>query len=121
MTIVIGCDSFLALRNIRNGNLREHLLDQRIVVLVDPRQYRGSLEAAPPGIEIGCLLDIDARKEPSLTAPMNRAYMARKCFHDPVTIWQEFKLSSYKHNRRNKLRRTASLAHAVVRLTGYWI
>jgi len=120
MSIVIGCDSFLALRNVRNGNLGEHLAGERVVVLVDPHQHEGSLDAAPPGVEIDCLFDFDARKDAGLKPLLDRAYLARKCYYDPVTIWQEFKLSSYRDNPHNPLRRTASLGRAGLRLATYW-
>lgn len=89
MTIVIGCDSFLALRNVRNGDLG-HLLSaagHRVVVLVDPQQYEGSLDRAPRDVEIERLLPFDPYTDKVLYPPMHRAYMARKSYYDPATLW----------------------------------
>lgn len=112
MSIVIGCDSFLALRNVRNGNLGQHLHDRGLVVLVDPSQYQGSLNAAPPGVEIRSLLEFDARKDTRLSSLMNRAYVARKSFYDPATMWEKFRTSSHKYHQNDALRRAASLVRA---------
>lgn len=118
MSVVIGCDSFLALRNVRNGHLGNLLQDQRVVVLVDPKQLDGSREAAPPGVEIDCLLDFDIRREPGLGPLSKRAYMARKSHTVPVTVWQDLKVSSYKHVHSR--RRAVSLMWAGLRLAYFW-
>ena len=47
MSIVIGCDSFLALRNVRNGDLARHLEGEHVVAFVHPSQYEGSVAVAP--------------------------------------------------------------------------
>jgi hypothetical protein len=118
MSVIIGCDSFLALRNVRNGHLGDHLQDQRVVVLVDPRQLDGSREAAPLGVEIDGLLNFDIRKEPGLGVLSRRAYMARKSYFVPVTVWQDLKVSSYKHV--HFWRRAVSLTWARLRLAYFW-
>ncbi len=120
MTIVIGCDSFLALRNVRNGDLGRRLDGERVTVLVDPGQIRGSVLAAPPGVEVRPLLEFDARKDATLFHLFEQAYMARKCYYDTATMWQKLQTSSYQHHRANRLRRTVSLGHARLRLAYYW-
>lgn len=119
MTIVIGCDSFLALRNVRNGGLGTLLKEagQRVVVLVDPNQYEGSLAQAPPDVEIGRLFEFNAREEPALNPLMDRAYMARKSFYDPVTLWS--KMTRNPHH--NLLRRAASIGKATAKIARYWL
>ncbi|HRE48884.1 MAG TPA: hypothetical protein PLD47_14250 [Aggregatilineales bacterium] len=120
MAVVIGCDSFLALRNVRNGNLGERLAGSRVVALVDPHQYAGAVQTAPSGVEIGCLLEFDPRRDPPLYRLMERTYYARKCYYDPATQWQDFRKSSTTANLTNPLRRRASLARAAMRMAGYW-
>lgn len=122
MTIVIACDSFLALRNVRNGNLGTRLsaAGERVVVLVDPAQYEGSLQRAPDDVEIRRLLPFDAREEPQLKPLMDRAYMARKSYYDPKTLWTKLSFSSARNNTDNRLRRLASTARARLRLARYW-
>ncbi len=115
MTIAIGCDSFLALRNIRNGGFSQHLHDERLVALVAPSQYEGSLAVAPEGVEIRPLLEFDARKDPHLRALMERAYLARKCYYDPRTMWEKMKTSSYSYYADNPARLAASLTAARAR------
>jgi hypothetical protein len=119
MSIVIACDSFLALRNVRNGELARHLSDE-VHVWVDPNQYEGSLAACPYGVHMGVLEDFDPRSDPRLHRVLQSAYLARKCRRDPVTQWVIFKGSSYRHNRDDKVRRAASLARAALRLARYW-
>lgn len=119
MSIVIGCDSFLALRNVRNGNLGS-ICWERVVVLVDPHQHAGCLTPPRLGSRSTACSDSDARQDAALKPLLNCAYHARKCYYDPVTIWQEFKLSSYRDNPRNPIRRTASLGRAAATLAYYW-
>ncbi|MBI5667995.1 MAG: hypothetical protein HZC41_08285 [Chloroflexi bacterium] len=119
MSIVIGCDSFLALRNVRNGNLGQHLRDKGLVVLVDPSQYDGSHNAAPPGVAIRSLLEFNAGKDPRLAPLMNRAYVARKSFYDPATMWEKFRTSSHKYHQNNMLRRAVSVARARMQFYRY--
>ena len=95
MTVVIGCDSFLALRNVRNGSLGHHLRDKGVVVLArSATQYAGSLAIAPPDVEVRCLLDFDARQDAHLFPLMDRAYIARKAYYDPATMWEKMRTSS---------------------------
>jgi hypothetical protein len=121
MTVVIGCDSFLALRNVRNGDLGRHLHDKGVVVLVDPSQYAGSAAIAPRDVEVRCLLDFDARKDPKLFALMTRAYIARKAYYDPATMWEKLRNTSHKYHRANALRRALSLTRARMSFYGYKI
>ena len=119
MTVVIGCDSFLALRNVRNGSLGHHLSDMGVVVLVDPNQYAGSVAIAPPDVEVRCLLDFDARQDAHLFPLMDRAYIARKAYYDPATMWEKMRTSSHKYHRSDALRRGLSLTRARMRFYRY--
>jgi hypothetical protein len=110
MTIVIGCDSFLALRNVRNGDLSQHLAGERIVALVNPRQYQGSLDVAPPGVGIRPLIDFRADSDRTLERLMDRAYHARKSYYDPGTMWSKIRASSYERHHQRPLRLALSLA-----------
>jgi hypothetical protein len=121
MSIVIGCDSFLSLRNVRNGDLGRRLAGHQVMVWVDPHQLEGSRMAQPEGVELGCLEDFDARQDAQLRRLVNRAFLARKCYYDPITRWAEFKLSSHRNNRHNPLRRAASVSRAAATLAGYWV
>jgi hypothetical protein len=118
MSVVIGCDSFLALRNVRNGDLARHLSEE-VHVWVNPNQYEGSLAARPDGVHMGMLEEFNPRAELRLHRLLQSAYLARKCHRDPVTQWVVFKGSSYRNNRENGVRRAASLARAAVRLARY--
>ncbi|NDJ77739.1 MAG: hypothetical protein GYB65_15915, partial [Chloroflexi bacterium] len=120
MTIVIGCDSFLALRNVRNGDLGHRLKEQgeRVVVLVDPQQYEGSLDRAPRDVEIQRLLPFDPYHDPGIQPAMYRAYMARKAYYDPKTLWTKVRASS-TGNGRSPLRRAASLSLARAKIAYY--
>jgi hypothetical protein len=120
MSIVIGCDSFLALRNVRNGALGRRLAGERVIVWVDPHQFAGSRAAQPEGVELGCLEDFDAGLEDGLRGLLRRSYLARKCHYDPATQWVEFRAGSHRRNRDNPVRRTASLGRAAATLAGYW-
>jgi hypothetical protein len=118
MAIIIGCDSFLALRNVRNGNLGEHLRDEGVVALVDPLQYAGSQRVAPEGVTIERLLEFDGEQHPVLGPLLERAYMARKCYRDPGTMWEKLRFSS--HRRNGTVRRAASEIRNALRLGWYW-
>lgn len=120
MSVVIACDSFLALRNVRNGNLGRRLTGERVIVWVDPHQLAGSRAAQPEGVELGCLEDFDAGQDDGLRGLLRRAYLARKCYYDPSTQWVDFRGSSHRNNRRNSVRRIASVARAAATLAGYW-
>jgi hypothetical protein len=121
MSIVIGCDSFLALRNVRNGNLGKHLAGHRVLVWVDPHQLEGCLAVQPEGVELGCLEQFDARKDEKLHRLMARAYSARKCYYDPITHWVELLMSSSRRNQNKQFRRTASISRAIGRLACFWL
>src|SRR5437660_4792013 len=85
MSIVIGCDSFLALRNVRNGDLGRRLAGERVIVWVDPHQVAGACAAQPRDVELGCLEDFDAGQERGLRVLLSRAYLGRKCYFEPAT------------------------------------
>jgi len=121
MTIVIGCDSFLSLRNVRNGDLGRRLASERVLVLVDPHQYEGSLQARPDGVEIGRLLDFNPHNDPRLHEAITQAYYTRKSYYDPATFWVKLRTSSYRGNPRPSLRRLASLAKARATLAVHWL
>jgi hypothetical protein len=83
MSIVIACESFLALRNVRNGDLGRRLDD--LHVWVDPGQMEGSRLACPPGAVIEPLLDFHQRNDSVLHGTMKTAYNARKTFLEANT------------------------------------
>lgn len=120
MSIVVGCDSFLALRNVRTGGLGQWLAGEKVQVWVDPQHLPGSRVVEGEGIELGCLEE-DVRKDPVLARLLDQVGYARKCFYDPVTIWTDFMYSSHRNNRRNTLRRTASISRAAGRFARYWL
>ncbi len=119
MTTIIGCDSFLSLRNVRNGNLGLYL--NGLHVLVDPNQLPGSRIACPEGVEIGALVDFDATQDPRLARLFYHAYIARKAYYDGWTLWNEFRSSSFRCHPKPGLRRVASLSMAGIRLAKGWL
>ena len=119
MKAVIGCDSFLSLRNIRNGNLGE--LIEGLHVLVDPNQLPGSQIARPPKVSIGPLVDFDPYRDPKLGQQFSSTYLARKAYYDGWTLWNEMRGSSYRAHREFGPRRTASLARAATRFATGWL
>lgn len=121
MSVVIGCDSFLALRNVRNGNLGRWLESHRVLVWVDPHQFEGSRVVKPEGVELGCLEEFDARYDPYLNALLAKSSLARRCYYDPTTRWVKFKRSSHRRNRHKPIQRTASVSRAGAMLAAYWI
>ncbi|MBI3951341.1 MAG: hypothetical protein HY314_12900 [Acidobacteria bacterium] len=121
MAIIIGCDSFLSLRNVRNGDLGWRLAGERVLVLVDPNQFEGSLAACPAGVDLGRLLDFDPYADSQLGRLLLQSYCARKSYYDPGTFWVKLQAMSYKNNPRSFLRRTASLAKARYTLATHWI
>lgn len=120
MSIVIGCDSFLSLRNVRNGDLGRRLAGERVIVLVDPSQYQGSLEACPDGVELDRLLPFDSSVDPGLCELANRAYYTRKSYYDPMTFLAKLRASSYQNNLLRGPKRMASLAKAHYTLAVHW-
>jgi hypothetical protein len=119
MAIIIGCDSFLSLRNVRNGNLGRHLDD--VHVLVDPNQLQGSLMARPAGVEIGALVDFDASREPALSRLFDQTYMARKAYYDGWTLWTELWGSKSRIHPELNLRRVASLIRTSTHFVKGWL
>ncbi len=120
MSIVIGCDSFLSLRNVRNGELGRRLAGEEVLVLVDPNQYEGSLQAQPEGVQIGRLLDFDPHDDPQLHRTVMEAYYTRKSYYDPTTFWVKLRASSYRGHPRPGFRRVASLTKARAMLAAHW-
>ena len=120
MSIIIGCDSFLALRNVRTGNFGRWLDGKRVLVWVDKRQLPGSKAVQPEGTEIGSLEDFDVPNDPLLDRHLANVGHARKCYYDPSTIWADFLFSSSRHNRTKPLRQAASISRAAGRFAGYW-
>ena len=121
MSILIGCDSFLALRNVRNGNLGKLFHDEKVIVWVDPNQLRGSQVVKPDGIELGCLEDFDFLKDAHLQKSLRRAGFARRSYIDPASRWVTFLVSSHQRNGHNLFRRSISVSWAAARLAGYWM
>jgi len=122
MSIVLACDSFLSLRNVRNGDLGRRLsraTGEDVIVLVDPAQREGSEAARPPGVELDVLEPFDPYHDPTVQPQMYRSYMTRKCWADPGTLWTKLRASSYRAHPRPGPGRAASLARARLRLL-YW-
>ncbi len=94
MSVIIGCDSFLSLRNVRNGNLGRHLED--LTVLVDPNQLTGSRIAAPENVRIEPLVDFQIEQEPALHVLAKRANLTRKSHFDPATHWNILISTSFR-------------------------
>lgn len=121
MSIVIGCDSFLALRNVQIGNLSRWLADTRIIVWVDPKHLAGSFLAEPQNVALGCLEDFDVRNDRELNRLLLAGSHARKCYYDPATIWADFMHSSHRFNQRKRFRRATSISRAAGRMAGFWL
>jgi hypothetical protein len=119
MTTIIGCDSFLSLRNVRNGNLGRYL--NGVHVLVDPTQLPGSQIACPEGVEIGPLVDFDPNQDPDLASLFYHTYIARKAYYDGWTLWNQLRGSSSRFYPKPGLRRVASLGMAGLRMTKGWL
>jgi len=116
MSFIIGCDSFLSLRNVRNGNLGCRLQDVR--AWVDPNQLEGSQMACPKGVVVEPLIDFDPEKEPEFYRLLSATYVARKSFYDARTYWYRHTRNCY---RKQGLNRAASLASAGLRFVGGWL
>lgn len=121
MDIVIGCDSFLSLRNVRNGNIGRRITGGQALVLVDPNQYEGSQAACPDGVSIDSLLEFDVDADSHLRRLLARSYYTRKSYYDPSTFWAKLRASSYKANPRPGLRRLGSLTKARYEMARHWI
>jgi hypothetical protein len=122
MAIVLACDSFLSLRNVRNGELGRRLQEltgERVIVLVDPAQFEGSQAACPEGVELGRLLEFSAYSDPTLEALMTRAYLTRKSYYDPATLWSKVIASCYAGKGRWLPLRLVKLARERLRLWRY--
>lgn len=121
MSIIIGCDSFLALRNVQIGNLGHWLAGTPIKVWVDPKHFAGSLHITSENIAVDCLEDFDVRTDPHLNRLLFAGSCARKCYYDPATIWADFLYSSHRCNRTKPFRRAASIGRAAGRMAGFWL
>jgi len=120
VSVIIGCDSFLALRNVRNGDLGRHL--DNLVVLVDPNQLEGSRLAAPGNVRIEPLQDFRIETEPALHALADRANLARKTFYDPVTRWNKMIATSRRaYADRSRTRLAVSLAKRLAEFASGWL
>jgi hypothetical protein len=118
MTAIIGCDSFLSLRNVRNGDLDQYL--DELHVLVDPDQLTGSRIACPQ-IQIDPLIDFNVDSEPAMARLFLKSYLARKAYHDPGTLWTEMLGSIGRNYPNRKWRRWASTARSGIRFTSGWV
>jgi len=121
MSVVIGWDSVLALRNVKIGSLGRWLGGVRVKVLVDPQHLAGSLLVKPENVDLDCLENFDARKDPDLFRLLIAASHARKCFYDPHTIWADLLFTSHRYNQRRPLRRAGSIGRAAGRFAGFWL
>lgn len=116
MKAIIACDSFLSLRNVRNGDLGLRIQD--LHVWVDPHQVSGSRKACPAGVEIGTLIDFDVYKDPALSGLFNSTYLARKAYYDGWTLWNELRGRTY---RESALHQMASMSMAALRFSKGWL
>jgi hypothetical protein len=121
MSILLGCDSFLALRNVRNGDLGRHLRGHDPIALVDPNQYDGSLAVAPAGVRVDRLLDTLWMKDPALKPFIHRAYYARKAVADPRTIWQDMKQEAQGTHKNRPVRRALATVRQAGVLGRFWL
>lgn len=119
MSYVIGCDSFLSLRNVRNGDLGRRLDGLR--VYVDPAQLQGSALAAPEGVSIESLLDFDVGKDRDLHRLMNAAYEARKAYYDGWTLWSKHRGRVDRGPGSSGIRRAVGLGAQTVRFARAWL
>src|SRR6185295_17901976 len=117
MTAIIGCDSFLSLRNVRNGRLDQYL--DGLHVLVDPNQMTGS-RIAYPQIQIAPLIDFNVESEPTMAPLFLQSYLARKAYYDPRTLWTEMRGSIGRNYPKQTFRRWASTARSAIRFTNGW-
>lgn len=106
--IIIGCDSFLALRNVRNGELGRHLAGYDVQVWVDPKQFAGSQLARPDHITLDCLEDYNPSKDKALKPLRQRTYLARKAYFDFPTLWSMRRQRIAHRHQHNRWRRTIS-------------
>lgn len=121
MSIVIACDSFLSLRNVRNGDLGRRLTAATglpVRVLVDPAQFEGSAQACPPGVELDRLIDFNPHDDPVLAPLQDRAYLTRKWYYDPWTLWTKVRASAYR--ARTPVHRWGRLLRDRYRSVRYW-
>jgi hypothetical protein len=118
VSIVIACDSFLALRNVRNGDLGKRLDD--LHVWVDPAQMEGSRLACPPGAVIEPLLDFHQRTDPVLHSTMKTAYNARKTFLEANTQWHKRVANVYQTFPKPGLPRTLQFGREAARFGLSW-
>lgn len=90
MSIFIACDSFLALRNVRNAELGTRLKQSgyTVDVFVDPNQIEGSKAAQVPDINIRPLIDFKPQPDRywELFKWLQRMEWSRKSYGDPGTF-----------------------------------
>lgn len=122
MSIVIACDSFLSLRNVRNGDLGRRLWEatgEEVIVLADPAQIEGAREVCPSGVRLEPLLSFSHEEDAEVRRLVELSYWTRKSTYDPRTLWSLLRASSYRSHRRWGPKRVASLAMARVRMARY--
>lgn len=85
--LLLGCDSFLALRNARNADVGRAFgeLGCRTTALVDPHQLAGSRRANVPGLQVEPLEDFSLAAFPRIRRPLGWMNLARRGYHDPGT------------------------------------
>jgi hypothetical protein len=118
MTAIIGCDSFLSLRNVRNGTLGQYL--NGLHLLVDPNQLPGSRMACPE-TQIDPLIDFNVDLDPTMGSIFLKSYLARKAYYDPRTLWTEMRGSIGRNYPKQRWRRLASTARSGIRFTTGWV
>jgi hypothetical protein len=117
MKHVIACDSFLSLRNVRNGDLHKWLDD--LHVFVDPNQLEGSRAAAPAAVTVRPLAHFDYSKEPELERRLTATVRARKSYRDTRAYWAKLYSSATGYNG-SAARKLVSFGAAIARFGQGW-
>ena len=107
MDVFVACDSFLALRNIRNAELGTRLAARgyRVCVFVDPNQIAGARHAQVPDVEIRPLLDFNPASDTATRRWQWWMNLSRRSFKDPAT---------YRSKLRNRLAGRRVMKYAVL-------
>lgn len=119
--IVIACDSFLALRNVRNGELGRRLAGYGVQAWVDPKQMASSLLARPEQVALDCLEDFNPVRDGTLRPLQKPAALARKAFYDGGTMWSLLKNQSARRHPQRAWRRAVSVGYAGGLVGRYWL
>ncbi len=119
MAIIIGCDSFLSLRNVIYGDLHKHLDD--IHVLVDPNQYESSSDIVGNIFHIDSLIDFDYTFNKDLNSQIERTYFSRKAYFASYTFFSMIQSRSYHHYQNSKVKRIISQISYLFKWLQGWV